>query len=236
MYRIDVNIYHWSLGDGFIHDVMCYIDDCWVGVGAFDRRVNPTSSLGEVMFRVTERSRTESSANILERDVVNSKIFPARGVISLDKRANIERVCLGVGFGTAYTKLNFVSELQCDVIPQPPPINPVPVCEIVGNMTLEHGSVANEEINGNSVKKTVALNCSSKANVFIYIQGGNKIELSQDGKLFSLLSVNDQNGGVNITVPAGSMDLKLKSTLNSKEAFIEGGDYSSAGILIMEVR
>lgn len=235
---IDVNIQRWAYSENN-NAISCLRVNCWVGVGAYDLINSAPISRGEVMAKVSKRTADVTTSNQLEDDVLNSGIFPMSGTIRLRPPAKVESVCLGVGTGTDFGGLGWSGQMACDVLPQPPKPEPELKCEIIGDITLDHGVVKTSEINGHRVEDFATINCNSKANFYLYLQGGGgDIFLTKDKALFSSLSINDESigSGVNVSHPGGSVNMKLTSTLKSNGADIGGGEFSGVGIVVIEVK
>ncbi|WP_187181542.1 PapG chaperone-binding domain-containing protein [Serratia nevei] len=134
-------------------------------------------------------------------------------------------------FSTAYYKA-FPGQ---NCIGPTPPNNE---CKIdAGAVTLDHGSLTTDEVNGNKKKETVRISCTYPANAEVSVvsnTANEKIMLKGDGSLYSTVTVDGVPGitGKKIAIPTGGVPIDLESTLYTV-GNIEEGPFSGNGILII---
>ncbi len=147
----------------------------------------------------------------------------------------------------AYSKLcyalvyQFSSSVYYNAFPGQSCIGPTPPnneCNIdAGAVTLDHGQLSTDEVNGHKKKESVRLSCTYPANADISVVSNNaseKIELKADGSLFSTVTIDGVPGitGKKINIPTGGVAIDLESTLHTT-GNVEEGPFSGNAILII---
>ncbi|MEB6083374.1 hypothetical protein MXF40_18515 [Serratia marcescens] len=118
------------------------------------------------------------------------------------------------------------------------PTPPNNECNIdAGAVTLEHGQLSTDEVNGHKKKESVRLSCTYPANANISVVSNNaseKIELKADGSLFSTVTIDGVPGitGKKVNIPTGGVIIDLESTLHTA-GNVEEGPFSGNAILII---
>lgn len=114
-------------------------------------------------------------------------------------------------------------------------------CSIVnGDITLNHGTVQNKNVNGNSVSKNIQLDCTGDTDVTItagpsFNVYDGTIPLNGDNSLRAVISINGvQNStGKTFELKNGQNTISLGSTLRTSKTDLAGGTYSGTGVLVV---
>lgn len=119
--------------------------------------------------------------------------------------------------------------------PCAPVIKPALQCEIKGDTIINHGSVSDNNINGNEAATTLQLTCTGISSVIATAskESPSGIKLRTDGSLYSKLTVEGKApaDGVPIKVEEGvPTPIFIKSTLFSKGT-VEPGEFSGSTVL-----
>ncbi|EMH5182894.1 hypothetical protein RGJ03_004641 [Serratia marcescens] len=147
----------------------------------------------------------------------------------------------------AYSKVchalvySYISSAYYKIFPGQGCIGPTPPnneCNIdAGAVTLDHGQLGTDEVNGHRKRESFRISCTYPANAEVSVVSNNaneKIMLKGDGSLYSTITVDGVPGitGKKITIPTGGVPIDLESTLHTV-GNIEEGPFSGNGILII---
>ncbi len=160
---------------------------------------------------------------------------------------NSPSLCIIKNKWEAYSKVcyalvyQFTGSVYYNAFPGQSCIGPTPPnneCNIdAGAVTLDHGQLSTDEVNGHKKKESVRLSCTYPANANISVVSNNaseKIELKADGSLFSTVTIDGIPGitGKKINIPTGGVAIELESTLHTA-GNVEEGPFSGNAILII---
>ncbi|MGP2773762.1 MrpH family fimbial adhesin [Serratia marcescens] len=157
------------------------------------------------------------------------------GCIITNKWEAYSKVCFILGYdqtGSSTYKYPFPGQ-SC--IGPTPPNNQ---CNIdAGSVTLDHGQLGTDEVNGNKRKESFRISCTYPANANIALlsnNGNEKIMLKGDNSLYSTVTIDGVPGmtGKKINIPTGGVSIDLESTLHTV-GNVEEGPFSGNGILII---
>ena len=106
-----------------------------------------------------------------------------------------------------------------------------------GSVTLDHGELFADVVNGNKTSQHVKISCTYSANaeiLFISKDANDKISLNSDGSLYSTVTIDGVTGttGKKISIPSNGATIVLESTLNAVGDITEGA-FSGTGILVI---
>lgn len=154
--------------------------------------------------------------------------------INKNKWEAYSKVCYAlVYFRTSYSYYNAFPGQSC--IGPTPPNNE---CNIdAGAVTLDHGQLSTDEVNGHKKQETFRISCTYPANADISLVSNNaseKIMLKGDDSLYSTVTIDGVPGitGKKINIPTGGASINLESTLHTV-GNVEEGPFSGNGILII---
>ncbi|MGP2693605.1 MrpH family fimbial adhesin [Serratia nevei] len=144
--------------------------------------------------------------------------------------------CYALGYVTANIGSSYVQAFpgQGCIGPNPPNNE----CNIdAGAVTLDHGQLGTEEVNGHRKRESFRISCTYPANAEVSVvsnTANEKIMLKGDGSLYSTVTLDGVPGitGKKITIPTGGVPIDLESTLHTV-GNIEEGPFSGNGILII---
>lgn len=110
------------------------------------------------------------------------------------------------------------------------------------NILFEHQSLSNSQLEGNTVTKTISLDCTGDTDALIYAgptinSYSGSIALNSDGTLNSKISINGNQAtknGVKVKINSGKNSLLVSSTLHSNGKSISSGSYTGSGVLVIE--
>jgi hypothetical protein len=103
-------------------------------------------------------------------------------------------------------------------------------------LTLDHGVLARQELEGNEVTETVNLTCSLPMTLKLYIFDADKLELRSDGSLYSELYINDSTPGEDgLTIDVSDQtQVSVKSMLHTNGS-VEAGEFSGSTVMMITV-
>ncbi|WP_072015132.1 MrfJ [Morganella morganii] len=108
------------------------------------------------------------------------------------------------------------------------------------NVTLDHGRITDDQIDGNEASKNITISCSKNMIVRIYSVSGKDSKLKLKTNLYSKLTLDDHlmsyaSGGVPINIIADyPKDVLLKSTLETT-GLVESGIFNGSLSIIMTI-
>ncbi|MNG70025.1 hypothetical protein D3C79_284010 [compost metagenome] len=158
-----------------------------------------------------------------------------------------EKICIIKNKWEAYSKVchalvySYISSSYYYSFPGQGCIGPTPPnneCNIdAGAVTLDHGQLGTDEVNGHRKRESFRISCTYPANAEVSVVSNNaneKIMLKGDGSLYSTVTVDGVPGitGKKITIPTGGTAIDLESTLHTV-GNVEEGPFSGNGILII---
>ncbi|MGQ5836831.1 MrpH family fimbial adhesin [Serratia sp. IR-2025] len=144
------------------------------------------------------------------------------------------KVCYALVYTPASSAYYYPFPGQGCIGPNPPNNE----CNIdAGSVTLDHGQLGTDEVNGHRKRESFRISCTYPANAEVSVVSNNaneKIMLKGDGSLYSTVTVDGVPGiiGKKITIPTGGVPIDLESTLHTV-GNIEEGPFSGNGILII---
>lgn len=103
-------------------------------------------------------------------------------------------------------------------------------------LTLDHGTISKNELEGHSVSETVSITCTSAKTLTLYIFDADKLDLKEDGSLYSELYINDSTlGAQGLTVDADEqLNVDVKSVLHTNGS-VTAGEFSGSTVMLITV-
>lgn len=104
------------------------------------------------------------------------------------------------------------------------------------SVTLDHGTLSRRELEGHEATEQVYLTCTTPQTLKLFIQSADKVQLRDDGSLYSELYMNNSvlgTDGFSIEVEENAV-VDLKSTLRTNGT-PEAGEFSGSTIMIITV-
>lgn len=135
----------------------------------------------------------------------------------------------------------FHSSDALKVFPGQSCIGPTPPnneCKVdAGAVTLDHGELATDAVNGHRKNENVRISCTYPANANLAIlskDANEKIMLKNDNSLYSTVTIDGAPGisGKKINIPQGGTTINLESTLHTV-GNVEAGPFSGTAILVI---
>lgn len=114
-----------------------------------------------------------------------------------------------------------------------PPVKPAS-CSI-GDILFNHGSVTSDELNGAKTSLQSMIQCTQKATVKITIQNSGKINLNNDGSLYSIISIDD-NGAEATMLINTEKNVNFTSIIYYRGNGMLTGDFNNSSILSLEIQ
>lgn len=118
------------------------------------------------------------------------------------------------------------------------PTPPNNECKVdAGAVTLDHGELATDAVNGHRKNENVRISCTYPANANLAIlskDANEKIMLKNDNSLYSTVTIDGAPGisGKKINIPQGGTTINLESTLHTV-GNVEAGPFSGTAILVI---
>ncbi|MDH2267788.1 MrpH family fimbial adhesin [Serratia marcescens] len=168
------------------------------------------------------------------RNYCDPSVNPASGCIIKNRWEAYSKVCHALVYRKVSSSYYYVFPGQGCIGPTPPNNE----CNIdAGAVTLDHGQLGTDEVNGHRKRESFRISCTYPANAEVSVVSNNaneKIMLKGDGSLYSTITVDGVPGitGKKITIPTGGVPIDLESTLHTV-GNIEEGPFSGNGILII---
>jgi hypothetical protein len=238
----------------------CYKRSCIVAVGVFTNFSSiPMPYMQTYLgFRwsgdpaVTESKTMGEAYYALSRKSINNIYvgYETRGMGMINYYCDPEvasAICIIQNKWEAYSKVCYAlvyyktSTSYYDALPGQNCIGPTPPnneCNIdAGAVTLDHGQLSTDEVNGHKKQETFRISCTYPANADISLVSNNaseKIMLKGDDSLYSTVTIDGVPGitGKKINIPTGGASINLESTLHTV-GNVEEGPFSGNGILII---
>lgn len=104
------------------------------------------------------------------------------------------------------------------------------------SVTLDHGTLSRRELEGHEVTEQVNLTCTTSQTLKLYIYAADKVQLNDDGSLYSELYLNNTilgTDGFTIDVNENAI-VDIKSTLRTNGT-PEAGEFSGSTIMLITV-
>lgn len=103
-------------------------------------------------------------------------------------------------------------------------------------LTLDHGTLSRKELEGHEVSENVSISCTTSQTLKLYIYSADKVELRDDGSLYSELYMNDNVLGTSgFTLDVEAQDnVTVKSVLRTNGT-PEAGEFSGSTIMLITV-
>jgi hypothetical protein len=103
-------------------------------------------------------------------------------------------------------------------------------------LTLDHGTLSRKELEGHEVSENVSISCTTSQTLKLYIYSADKVDLRDDGSLYSELYMNDNvlgTSGFTLDVEARD-NVTVKSVLRTNGT-PEAGEFSGSTIMLITV-
>ncbi|WP_288500024.1 hypothetical protein [uncultured Erwinia sp.] len=114
-----------------------------------------------------------------------------------------------------------------------PPIKPAS-CSIE-NIFFDHGSVISGELNGKNSSLQQTVECTQKSTVRIRIQNDGKIKLNTDGSLYSVISIDGNDGEATMVID-NTKKIDFTSTLHYTGNDSLTGVFNNASVLYLDIQ
>lgn len=103
-------------------------------------------------------------------------------------------------------------------------------------LTLDHGTLTRQELDGHEVSETVSINCTSSQTLKLFIYSADNVQLRDDGSLYSELYMNDNVLGTNgFTLDvAEQQNVVVKSVLRTNGS-VAAGEFSGSTVMLITV-
>lgn len=131
--------------------------------------------------------------------------------------------------------------MDIDVLRLPGSVCAIPpeetnACEIkTPQLTLNHGVLAPEQLNDNTVTESLLLSCNQTTNIQLYIsENTGGVRLRSDGSLFSNLKLNGQpaNKGIALQVGPAGTRVQVSSVLRTV-GNVEAGPFQGSAVALL---
>lgn len=103
-------------------------------------------------------------------------------------------------------------------------------------LTLDHGTLSRKELDGHEVSETVDISCTISQTLKLYIYSAEKVQLRDDGSLYSELFMNDNvlgNTGLTLEV-AEQESVVVKSVLRTNGS-VAAGEFSGSTVMLITI-
>lgn len=103
-------------------------------------------------------------------------------------------------------------------------------------LTLDHGTLTRQELEGHEVSETVSINCTSSQTLKLFIYSADNVQLRDDGSLYSELYMNDNVLGTNgFTLDVAEQEnVTVKSVLRTNGS-VAAGEFSGSTVMLITV-
>ena len=103
-------------------------------------------------------------------------------------------------------------------------------------LNLDHGTLARQELEGHEASENVSINCTTSQTLKLYIYSADKVQLREDGSLYSELYLNDNVlGTTGFTLDVAEQEnVAVKSVLRTNGS-VEAGEFSGSTIMLITV-
>ena len=174
------------------------------------------------------------------------KVFPLpySGTTNHNGTVNFEE-CVGffyapgVNMGTSgpvvdqkYAGDNILPGSICGTAPQPSGS-----CDFNQDvLTLDHGTLTRQELDGHEVSENVSINCTTSQTLKLYIYSADNVQLRDDGSLYSELYMNDNvlgTSGFTLDV-AEQENVVVKSVLHTNGS-VAAGEFAGSTVMLITV-
>lgn len=187
-----------------------------------------------------------SSVTLGEVGVELKKIFPLpySGTTNHVGSVNFEE-CVGffyapgVNIGTStsandekYRGYNILPGSICGTAPQPSGS-----CDFNQDvLTLDHGTLPRQELDGHEVSETVSINCTTSQTLKLYIYSADNVQLRDDGSLYSELYMNDNVLGTNgFTLDVAEQENVVVKSILHTNGSVAAGEFSGSTVMLITV-
>ncbi|MEE4482835.1 hypothetical protein V2T44_07650 [Serratia ficaria] len=157
-------------------------------------------------------------------------------IFNSNKWEAYSKVCYALIYGVAYGGSG-----PFEPVPGQGCIGPTPPnneCHVdAGSVTLNHGELTTDAVNGHRKSENVRISCTypANANLAVYSSDANeKIMLKSDNSLYSTVTIDGVAGitGKKINIPQEGATINLESTLHAV-GNVEAGAFSGTAILVI---
>jgi hypothetical protein len=114
-----------------------------------------------------------------------------------------------------------------------PPVKPAS-CSI-SNILFDHGSITSDELNGAKASLQKTIQCTQKATVKIKIQNSGKINLNNDGSLYSIISIDGNDGEATMLINT-EKNVNFTSSIYYKGNDSLTGGFNNSSVLSLEIQ
>jgi hypothetical protein len=131
-----------------------------------------------------------------------------------------------------FTGYSMVPGSICGVAPQPSGS-----CDFGQDvLTLDHGMLPRQELDGHEVSESVSINCTIPQLLKLYIYSADDVQLRDDGSLYSELYMNDNVLGINgVSLDVTEQEnVVVKSVLRTNGS-VTAGEFSGSTIMLITV-
>lgn len=103
-------------------------------------------------------------------------------------------------------------------------------------LTLDHGTLTRQELDGHEVSESVSINCTTSQTLKLYIYSADNVQLRDDGSLYSELYMNENvlgTSGFTLDV-AEQENVVVKSVLHTNGS-VAAGEFSGSTVMLITV-
>ena len=103
-------------------------------------------------------------------------------------------------------------------------------------LTLDHGTLTRQELDGHEVSENVSINCTTSQTLKLYIYSADNVQLRDDGSLYSELYMNDNvlgTSGFTLDV-AEQENVVVKSVLHTNGS-VAAGEFAGSTVMLITV-
>ncbi|MGK3227573.1 hypothetical protein ACCW94_21090 [Enterobacter soli] len=103
-------------------------------------------------------------------------------------------------------------------------------------LTLDHGTLTRQELDGHEVSETVSINCTTSQTLKLYIYSADNVQLRDDGSLYSELYMNDNVLGTNgFTLDVAEQENVVVKSILHTNGSVAAGEFSGSTVMLITV-
>lgn len=103
-------------------------------------------------------------------------------------------------------------------------------------LTLDHGTLTRNELDGHEVSETVSINCTTSQTLKLYIYSADNVQLRDDGSLYSELYMNDNVLGTNgFTLDVAEQENVVVKSILHTNGSVAAGEFSGSTVMLITV-
>lgn len=103
-------------------------------------------------------------------------------------------------------------------------------------LTLDHGTLTRNELEGHEVSETVSINCTSSQTLKLFIYSADNVQLRDDGSLYSELYMNDNVLGTNgFTLDVAEQENVVVKSILHTNGSVAAGEFSGSTVMLITV-